>query len=325
MTVGEDGAIRALDLNGSVSAAFSLGTRAISARITANAKRIVIDGAVWDASASRLLHRYQFDSVFSPDATRVLTLTKDNIGQVRETENGRLIGTLAGHMCPKPFTNAHFSPNNMLIVAPICNEEDESVQPFRVWDANDGRVLTMLTLPKGKLFLREEPFSPDGKLIVTGSLNGTYSERIWYARTGRQLTSMLPYNRGIFIPDAIFSPNGRLIATSADNGTVLVWDAHNGHLVSSLAADSGFGDVKFSPNSKRILTVSEDSIELWDADTGILVNTLPKTGNIGSSRFSPDGKRIITVDRGGTARIYIVGFDELLKRAKQHLPIERGK
>ncbi|HEY4934691.1 MAG TPA: TIR domain-containing protein [Terriglobales bacterium] len=330
LTLDTDGTIRTFDINGNALAASSSGAGEKSAQITASAKRIVTSDLyreVWDANTGRLLNRYESDSVFSPDATRVLTLTEDNIGQVRDTESGRLIATLAGHMCPRPFFNAKFSPDNLLIVATICNQEDKTIQPLRVWDANDGRLLTMLTPHKGRLFVHEEPFSPDGKRIVTGSFDGKYSEVIWDSRSGHQLASMFPYSKNFWLGDAAFSPNGKLIATSTDNGTELVWNAHNGQLVSSLLVRGGrVSSARFSPSSKRILTVPEDeSIEVWDVDNGFLVNTLPTIGKNTVARFSPDGKRIITVDDEGTARIYIVGFDELLKRARQHLPIDSGK
>lgn len=59
---------------------------------------------------------------------------------------------------------------------------------------------------------------------------------------------------------------------------------------------------QFSPDGKKIITVSKDNTtKLWDAGKGYLLATFrQKTGYLGEARFSPDGKKIITW--AGTAK-----------------------
>jgi WD40 repeat protein len=57
----------------------------------------------------------------------------------------------------------------------------------------------------------------------------------------------------------------------------------------------------------------------------VLVVLSGRTGAVASAAFSPDGKRIVTASNGGTANTYMVGFDELLARAKQLLPLDSGR
>jgi WD40 repeat protein len=63
----------------------------------------------------------------------------------------------------------------------------------------------------------------------------------------------------------------------------------------------------FSPDGKRIVTVSDDkTARLWDAGTGKLIGE-PLVGHeqgVYSALFSPDGKRIVTASADNTARLW---------------------
>jgi WD40 repeat protein len=57
--------------------------------------------------------------------------------------------------------------------------------------------------------------------------------------------------------------------TSSDDGTSQVWDAGTGQPVDSpLHHGEKVFEAKFSPDGKRIATVTEAAFHLWDAGTG---------------------------------------------------------
>jgi WD40 repeat protein len=64
-------------------------------------------------------------------------------------------------------------------------------------------------------------FSPDGRLIVTTSADGT--ARVWDVQTGKEI-----------IKSVQFSPDGRRIVTGTQDGPVRVWDAQTGQELSRL-------------------------------------------------------------------------------------------
>lgn len=65
-------------------------------------------------------------------------------------------------------------------------------------------------------------FSPDGKRIVSGSLDGTL--RIWDAATGKLIGQ--PLNDEFTLVDSLaFSPDGKRIVTGDVDGTLRLWDA----------------------------------------------------------------------------------------------------
>jgi eukaryotic-like serine/threonine-protein kinase len=90
-------------------------------------------------------------------------------------------------------------------------------------------------------------FSPDGKTIVSGSIDK--SVRLWDTRTGLQLDSR---NCGEAIFKASFSPDGRSVAIATFGKKILLWDL-NKNLLKSIGALYGHGneyDFVFSPDSK---------------------------------------------------------------------------
>ena len=68
-------------------------------------------------------------------------------------------------------------------------------------------------------------FSPDGKRIVTASLDGT--ARIWDATTGKPLCTPLDH-RG-YVVSAVFSLDGSHVVTASYDDTARIWDTRLDH------------------------------------------------------------------------------------------------
>lgn len=95
--------------------------------------------------------------------------------------------------------------------------------------------------------------------------------------------------------DAAFSPDGQRFAT-AHSDAARIW-SRDGRLVLQLAkASSPVWLVRFSPDSRRLLTVAEggSTVQLWSVDTGEPLVTLPGPGDpILDAIFSPDGRHVL--------------------------------
>ena len=109
-------------------------------------------------------------------------------------------------------------------------------------------------------------FSPDDKLILTGSNDDT--ARLFDAQSGKQLQVFSGHTDDI--NDIAFSADGKLVLTASWDKTVRLWDTGTGkelkkfvgHTNSVITAD-------FSQDGKQILTGSEDhTLRLWDIATG---------------------------------------------------------
>jgi WD40 repeat protein len=125
-------------------------------------------------------------------------------------------------------------------------------------------------------------FSPDGKILATGSVDGTV--RLWNvaAATGRQIRSLRtadPYG-----PTWVaFSPHGKTLATDSfsfipathsSRGTARLWNVATGQQIGQLAkVNSGVDAVAFSPDGKTLAAGSTDgTARLWNV--GYLADVL---------------------------------------------------
>ena len=111
-------------------------------------------------------------------------------------------------------------------------------------------------------------FSPDGRHIVSGSLDKTVL--LWDAQTSAQVGNPLKGHTSP-VTSVAFSPNGRHIVSGSDDNTILLWDAQTGGQVGNPLKGHTFSvnSVTFSPDGRYIVSDSEDnSIHFWDAPTG---------------------------------------------------------
>jgi WD40 repeat protein len=105
-------------------------------------------------------------------------------------------------------------------------------------------------------------FSPDGKLVLTGSTDNT--ARLWEAATGKPVATLSGHTGSVFA--AAFSPDGKLVLTGSDDNTARLWEAATGKPVATLSGHTGsVRAVAFSPDGKLVLTGSEDkTARLWE-------------------------------------------------------------
>jgi len=146
-------------------------------------------------------------------------------------------------------------------------------------------------------------FSPDGKTILTGSLDKT--ARLWDAATGRPVGPPMEHSGEVM--SVAFSPDGKTIVTGSFDGKAWLWDTATGRPIGQpLPHSGGVGSAAFSPDGKTIVTGdSSTNARLWDAATRRpLGPPIPHKGGVIAVAFSPDGKTILTGGFDKTARLW---------------------
>jgi WD40 repeat protein len=146
-------------------------------------------------------------------------------------------------------------------------------------------------------------FSPDGKLLATGSTDGT--ARLWIAENGEPHS--LPLQHQGTLTAVVFSPDGTLLATGSLDGTARLWKTGTGNPHGQpLRHEGRVRALAFSPDGKVLATASLDgTARLWQTGTGqIRGQPLQHQDEIWAVAFSPDGRLLATASADGTARLW---------------------
>ncbi len=189
--------------------------------------------------------------------------------------------------------------------------------PFFTYGGDETGFGHIRTLKGHKDAARSVAFSPDGKLIASGSYDKTI--RLWNVSTGQCLRTLRGHTGSIF--SVAFSPDGELIAGGSNDKTVRLWNAKNGRLLRTLEGHTDWiWSVAFSPDGALIASGSHDeTIRLWEVATGRLLRTLGgHTGFILSVAFSPDGKLIASGSRDKTIRLWNARTSRLIRTLEGH-------
>ena len=105
-------------------------------------------------------------------------------------------------------------------------------------------------------------FSPDGKQIVSGSLDSTI--KLWDTESGREIRT-LGYTHGVL--SVAFSLDGKQVLSSSFDGTLKLWDMVTGHVIRTFSGHTdGVMSVVFNPICEHNIKLTLIAYLRYDTD-----------------------------------------------------------
>jgi WD40 repeat protein/tetratricopeptide (TPR) repeat protein len=142
----------------------------------------------------------------------------------------------------------HFTPDSKLLAT-------AHGASLRLWDAATGKEARAPMVESSEI--NALAFSPDGKLVLTGSTEGT--ARIWNTATGQPVGAPLVHPRRV--NTVAFGPGaeGRLIVTGCGDGTACLWDrATHKRLAPLVRQNRAIWGATITPDNRSTLTTTDD-------------------------------------------------------------------
>ncbi|CAG9990415.1 unnamed protein product [Clonostachys byssicola] len=180
-----------------------------------------------------------------------------------------------------------------------------------IWDVKTGVCID--TLHAHSSYVESLSSSPKYHLLASGSRDGTV--KIWdmtqLATQGlghihdNNHTSASEVHVGQVNAIAV-SNDGRYAASGGADGKIMIWDAHDGVLVTTMQGHAKpICSIAFSENGKQLATASEDfEAKVWDVEKGTCIHTLIHAKKeVNAAIFHPDGS-FFTASSDGLIRLW---------------------
>jgi len=152
-------------------------------------------------------------------------------------------------------------------------------------------------------------FSPDGKIIATGSFDGVI--RVWDVANGRELFTLSGHGAGVRA--VVFSRDGKTLYSGSEDRTVKGWDlAQRKETATLLKSDMQVYCLSRSPDGKQLAVGVGDSerdirgeLKLLDLTTGKEASAMQRFHRDPRGlAFTPNGKTLAGVDGSGTVWLW---------------------
>jgi WD40 repeat protein/transcriptional regulator with XRE-family HTH domain len=164
----------------------------------------------------------------------------------------------------------------------------------RIWQAHSEVTFTLA-------------FSPDERLLATGSFDGTV--KLWEVQSG---TLLWMGRHTDLVHHVAFAPDGHILASGGSDAIIQLWNVSSGKLVQTLANQGGaVYALAWSPDGQLLASGCEDgSISLWQVQADLVTSSRTLVGRhshwVHSLAFAPDGSQLVSGSWDNTVNLWDV-------------------
>jgi len=246
---------------------------------------------------------------FSPDSRYAFSGGQEGIPRRWQIEAGKEVRPfLAGKSLID--LDVSFSPDGQYVLVAGVGQNT-----LRLWEVATGRTIQTFSGHKGV-------FSPDGRLVLSGSTN---TAKLWDTATGREIRTFYGHNGRV--DDVAFSPDGQSALTGSTDDSLKLWDIETGREIRTFSSVNGlmrvgiFSAVTFSKDGQYVFIATSNNhvdwfIKIWEVGTGQEVRAFKSRKFLG---FSPAGIMVTQGSNGSSVRLLDPITEQEVKRFNGHV------
>jgi len=190
-----------------------------------------------------------------------------------------------------------FAPDGEVLVR-LVPGQDRLQKAVEFFEVKTGKLLRTIDVDTMTSVIA---ISPDGKLLVAGSVAKRYSQLIDTA-TGKEI-GRIPSTPSL--NHLAFSPDGKLLAGArSSGGAITVWDVASRRFHPTAAEPTGFYWTTFSSDGKALVLPGRGRpVVDWRTGQVIRRHADVEPDLVGFTRLSPDEKLYAVADKSGLIRL----------------------
>jgi WD40 repeat protein len=183
---------------------------------------------IWDTTSWGIVQELQTScsdgttsSTFSPDGTKLAISTGSSSGSIKiiYTDSWELVTSLSLGVNGWVSQGAlSFSPDGSMIASGQSLNRFQNDNWVMIWNTDDWTELQ--TIRDYGDDVHAVSFSPDGRILATGSRDDTL--RLFKSSDFTEISNLSGHSNWIF--DLDFSPNGKYIASASRDSSIRIWE-----------------------------------------------------------------------------------------------------